>query len=939
VNPSDIQTSAELKAELLRTAAQAESDAAVDKQALFGDAALPSSDLSAFDVAFEAIRQQVLSQMSTGADQLLVIALQEAVSLIDDLRALVDEIGLNAIQMGLAAASGVLIPPTSDDLDDYSDEVKEAQSQARLVGRDLANARARREAARTGQLVATATPTEREDAVDVNGSFVTAGNNSATRPGTSTNQAQQLQEMLRAPILTRLHYVAICTALAQLSSSRAAQQKAQRIHTKLKTLIDQIKRVLDEGFLGVLQDSIQERANAAVTGLVDTLQSKLDAIDAFTKTIAGLPGALVSTVSAIGDIGDQTPLLNSLGTLCGIKGSRFCDFQGLLDIASSLDGDLGLKFPKLPMVGRIQLALVVSGQDQVATIPVIPGQQAELILVEASPAGSTQIKAKFSGDDRPTTTNSAGGTSERPDAFGNGAGSLTLRSPGASVSETVRYTSVTFSNGVYTFNLATPLASRHAPWMVANTDTAQLAGWNDDTRFLPGSQLRVRMPTSQRQKDLVVPSSILIGGNETWSRNGTYKRISSTVIESTTQNTSTLRTFRSWHIGQRILVNGAAMFIDGITDGGNSGYDRATLSASISSATTGSYSINFSSSEIRDLVSVNDVAGSPQILQLGMSSLIGRDHQRLVLSAQKTLRVVPDAVGAFLSSSESPANPNVRTNTRTLPVGSTVVRGRFLDSTQAAIFTPIITGLGSGSLTIAGGSDLSWSAVVSEPDDVLRFTLSTPTTVAAEQAAAVEVETTSMLTQFSLTFDMTWSDPLDNALRQILVMMNRIESQFCKLLSGSSQEMAGNMAILAAGATAASLSLTATRFMLVAWLAPLLINNDMSSLVSQLQAMGAVRAAQALREGRVEDFVAMKPSESTQAGASETLIEELRGRLRDENEYAAYAAASAQVSGQHNSVMMAGAVTADIKIAQRDELQRREQAARNLRRLAEDIPV
>lgn len=982
--PNDIQTAAQLKASLLSISDQELAKARADRAALLNkedsslsaaygadaraelvaqDPALDGilspthsqatdSDFltggsSAFDLLFQNIQQQILAQMPSGANQFMALMLKQAIELIDELREINDEMAVEAAQLGIAAASGLLVPPTQDDLEDYSDEVRSAQDQARFVSRDLANGERRRTAVRTRRLTQTDAASEAIDNPEVDGTFTSPGDSVDTRATTSDAASEQLQSLLRAPILNRVGYVVICTALAQLARTKDARGRAVLAANKLKALIDQIKRVLEDGFLGTMQESIQERANEAVAGVVSQLQSKLDAIDAFTKTIAGLPGPFVSTVTAVGDIADTSPLLASLSTLCGIKGQRFCDFQGLLEIAASIDSQLGLKFPRLPMVGRVELELVVPDEQQVAPVVVVPGQEASLMLAEPAVVGARRLFARFTAEDRQSAASVGGPSVERGDVFGTGPGSLTLTSPGTQAAEQIDYSSVTFSDGVYDFALVSPLTRAHERWFIGNADSARIVNgsfvWDDTVAFPPGAPLRFRMSTTNRGSDLFLPVKALLGNNETWVRAGTGVYLGAGVIEAAEPNTGASRTFRAWHVGQTITVNGVESVITDFIDGGvgPTAFDGVEVSPAPSIAIGARVTVRLALSQAETVTvqAVSQAPGLPTVLNVTTTLPTTKDHGRLLLTPLRTVRVVPEARADFLDPGLAPANGSVRTSVRNLPQGSTTVRAQFADPAQAAIFTPILDALEQGRLTINGGPDLEFSSVTVEPSGILRFAMTAGTPAAALAGSPVLVETTSMLDQFQFEFPSDWSDPIDDQLRSLLVLLNRIESQFCRLLSGSSQDIATNCALLVTAATASSFALTGFRFLLVAWLAPLLITDTLTAQLERLQALGADRAAKALRDGRIDDFVAMKPADSTSAGAIDGKVEAIRAKINDEKEFAAYAAASAEVAGRHQSTMMAGVVMAGIEDAQRAELARREQGAINVKRLAEDISV
>jgi len=979
VKPPDTQTNAELKDELLGAATKQAEDAKADSQALFGDsngnamgqalgsaareelvAANPALDdvldpnhtqlpdgaivgTSAFDEAFESLRRQVLMTIAESADQAIAIVLQEAVDLIDDLRALADQVAIESAKLVAAAATGLLVPPSDEDIEGYRDEVEDAQDQAVLVQRDLANAQARRRALNRGELIQTTAPTEPAQDDEAN-SFAAPGNVSGD-PARTTPAAEMLQDMLRAPILDRIGYVVICSALSSLSTSQETRLRAERAALKLKTVMDQIRAVLEVGFLETLQQGAQERANTAIANVVSLLQSRLDAIDGFLRTRASLPGPFVTTVQAIGDVGDQTPLLNGLGALCGLKGQRFCDFQGLLEIAASLDADLGLKFPKLPMVGRIEMTLAAP-EAEVPRPVIIPGQEADLLLVESVvELGVNIVRAKFRYQDRISSPVAGQGNTQAAMVFGTGGGTLILSTPGTQVTETVTYSGVTYSNGVYSFTLTAAPSQPVERWAVAPVDEARLTGWTPAEKSLDDAVLiKVRSPQDSFERDLSLPTNVVIGFGETWSRNGFCRRSGDTnEIEANAVNSNGSNVFRQWMVGLTININGSPVTIVSVVLGGDGGRDIAIVSDASSLDIDGSGTLDFSFSlaEERTITAMAPRLGSPTTYDATITSALSRDHDRLLLTPAPTVKVVPTLRGTFLDEGATAADDTVRANNRLLPAGATVVRATFADPAQELIFKPILLGLGSGTLNINGSGDLPWSSVTDQGGSpaTLRFVMATPTTTPHAVGVPVEVETTSLLDQFKVQFPSSWSDPIDDWLAGLLVLMNRLESQFCRLLSGSPQNIAVNAGLLAAQATAASFLLTSTRFLLVAWLTPLLTSRTLADQVAALDALGATRAASAVREGRLDDFAAMTSAEGTEAGASEATLEAIRQKAGDENTYRAVASARDEIAGQHLSAVTDGIIAADIQTAQREYLERRRQGAENLKRKAEEIPV
>lgn len=945
-----------------------------------GDTVLSGASSSHFESTFSRAQQDALSAVAGGVDQFVAIVLQEAVKTIDELREVADELAVESAQLASAAASGLLVPPTRDDIEDLQDELASAKSQAILVQREVKNLRARRQASRVADgserqpdefpiarsldgrpLVRTAGASESSDRDD-QGSSLAQGVAGQTRSRIAEEQNEMLQELLRRPALDRVAYIAVCSAIGNMKRSKTARDKAVKATEKLKGIYLAIKNILSGAFLGDLQENLENQAQKSIDGAVDFIQDKIDAADGFLQAIARLPGPFVSTVSAIGEQPQGTPVIDSLSALCGLKGARFCDLQGLIEVAISLDIEFGLRAPALPMFGRAVLTLDPPEESQAPSHVVVPGQEADLILVSLT---GTQLVARFSRQRAPVaydaTTQSF---KERPDVFGNGAGKIVLLGNGTQQDQEVVYSAVSYNAATnnYTFTLTTSPTSR-VPTVRGEADNTALAGltgpaggalpttpvnsWNPTVSFPVGATVVTMRAPEAQARDIVTPCDVAIGYGEQILISGEYDATTAGTVRAL-QGTP----FASWMTGLTIDLGPASATAQAqrrvitYVNPTTVTYAGANVPGHLSGGSRGAFRLTIDAFETRRATSTSP-GPHPDLIAFNLQTPTSRPHARLLALPQAAVRVVPDVRDNNLNAVATPANPDVR-DRDILPAGATVFSATFapLDgqdpaqssAAQDAYWTPILVAAGVGKAFIGGQGPFSYTSVSDEPGPTLRFTLSSGTPQPFAAGTRVEVETMSLLDRFGVEFPDTWFDPIDLWLAQLGDALSRLEAKFCRLLSGSPQDIAASATALSALATAVSLQLTAARFAFMAWLVPLTQANSLTRALDSLDGMGASRASKALREGKISEFASMSAAEGTQEGNFLVVAQEYQQRVTTDEQYRVLAKAVAEIRGRFDSLMAATNAVGNIKAAQAAELERRQLGSRRIQTLQEELP-
>lgn len=928
-------------------------------------AKVPSvGDEPGYEGRFRSSQRDLMMSIANGIDGASAVVLEEAVSVIDDIRSIMDDISSEAAQISLLSASGYLVPPSAEDVEDYRDEVEEARSQAIVTRNELSNLRARRraqaiasgeidqddlfpKAASIGGRPLAAGVGDNEEGVDV--TPLVQGSPSTSRAQAANDQAEMLQELLRAPILKRIHYVAICAAVDAMNRAKSSRADSLKAKDRLVAIYDNLRGILSGDFLSDIKDNLEASAEKSAASVVDLLQEKLDAVDEFTSAVARLPGPFVSTVKSIGDEPDRGPIINSLASICGLKSQRFCELQGLIEIAASIDSDLGLVAPKLPMIGRAVFVLDEPDDTQIEHHVTVPGQEADLILIAGS--GSV-LTAMFSRATAPLEFSSGGSFTERGNVFGDGPGTITVIGNGSAVDVEIDYDSVTWSAGVYTFSLSSPLPAPIVPTVKGESDSVVLTGltsaapgaevttpaqsWNNTIDFEPGASVVTMRAVDTEARDIVTPCDLALGFGESLSVVGQYDASVANKITAITGSP-----FASWMVGLSIDLGpasgqgvGERRVINSFIDEENVTYAGANVPAHLALSRA---AFRFTVDQFEVVRANSVVAGPhPNLLSFSLAATTSKPHARLKAIAQLGVRVVPAVRDENLDESLTPASSSVRDG-GVLPAGSFIVKATYQDVNQDAFFTPVIIGKATGKLFINGQGPLAYTSVADESGPSLSFTLSTATTSAFRTGDTVEVETTSLLDDFNVQFPLSWFDPIDLALANIGERLNRIEAKFCRILSGSGQSVAADANQLSLDAAAVSAQLTLAKFALLAWIVPMVKSQSMTRAIESLEDIGAFEAVDAVKTGQIGRAVAMEPAEGTAHGSAMVSALSYRDSIETEEEYNTVSRIVAINKARHDASIRAASITDDIEKAQREDIEDKLEAAKNLDALQEKL--
>lgn len=371
-----------------------------------------SAARSTFDRILEEGKRELLMEAASNINAFSRQALNQANLILDDFDALLEEIGSEAAKISVAAAAGLLVPPERQHVQELRDQTQVVADEAERSATDLRSARARRRAARlhldglTAEHDATQEldgipQTGRNDPANVSLALATAAAGDPTLqaqamvPGRAGTALGAQSALLQSSVLDRVSYIAICLAIGSLDTSSTTKDRAQRLFARLRALITALMASFEAGFVTQLQGQLQELAADAIDGLADVLQGKLEAFDLWLSTSLPALPTFVSTVNAIGDKASSLPILQSVAAQCGLKMDSFCDFQGLLEVAKSLDAELGLVQPRPPALGRVRLLVVAPEADDFRPTTEAPDQEARMLLVSPVAPGSTEVVARL----------------------------------------------------------------------------------------------------------------------------------------------------------------------------------------------------------------------------------------------------------------------------------------------------------------------------------------------------------------------------------------------------------------------------------------------------------------------------------------------------------------------------------------------------------------
>jgi hypothetical protein len=290
---------------------------------------------------------------------------------------------------------------------------------------------------------------------------------------------------------------------------------------------------------------------------------------------------------------------------------------------------------------------------------------------------------------------------------------------------------------------------------------------------------------------------------------------------------------------------------------------------------------------------------------------------------QRTVRVFPDDQVQFLDFQTFPQGADTRTSVITLPSGSTLVRGTFDDPNQELILGPVLVAASSGEMQVAGSAFFDYDDVAEEAGDVYAFTINAGTPATFEAGDQIVVLTTSIFDQVQVQFAAGWEEPLDDWIRELGRQLTRFESTVCRLLGGRQENFGAVAAALALASASVASTLLTTRILIGSWLLGLPSDDSVDKGLTRLDGAGADRAASSIRDGDIGTFGAMNSGDATSAGAGLNTSQSLSTLEATDVEYA-------------NSQRIA-AILNSRNHAQSEDLQSKEEAAKALERLSEDL--
>lgn len=370
---------------------------------------LTTPNASQFQITFEDTRRQLMFE---GADNLNAFtrqALIRALELIEDIDALLGEMAAEAGKVSVAAAAGLLVPPEREDVVGLRTQTAEVQTQTVKAADGLRSAQARRDAAKrhlqTDPLVPVATPdqgkvdhrfleplAEKPDSppTTLNDGYVAA---SRTAPSLQT-QAQATGRVdqrlttatasLQTSVLDRVGHIAICMAIASLDQSQQDKARALRLFNQLAALVTSIQESMGAGFLSQMQGAFQELIAKDLDNVAGFIQKKLDAFDTWLALAAKSLPTFVSIVDNIGDRASDLPILENLASYCDLNMTSFCQAQGLLEIAKSLDAEVAKFAPRSPALGRVNLLVLAPPANDYRPPEPVPDRETDMYLVAVS---------------------------------------------------------------------------------------------------------------------------------------------------------------------------------------------------------------------------------------------------------------------------------------------------------------------------------------------------------------------------------------------------------------------------------------------------------------------------------------------------------------------------------------------------------------------------
>jgi hypothetical protein len=367
-----------------------------------------------FQITFENTRRQLMFEGASNLNAFTRQALIRARDLIDEIDALLGEMAAEAAKVSVASAAGLLVPPAREEVVDLRTQTATVHEQTVKTTENLRSAKARRDAAKrhlqNDPLVPVATPdqgkvdhrfleplveTPASPPTTLSDGYVAASRTAPSLQAQSQATGRVDQRLttattdLQSSVLDRVGHIAICLAIASLDQSQKNKERAERLFKRLATLVTSIQESMGAGFLSQMQGAFQELIAQTLDNVANTIQQKLDAFDTW---LALAPKALPTFVSIVDNIGDRAsdlPILENLASYCDLNMTSFCQAQGLLEIAKSLDAEVAKFLPRSPALGRVNLLVLAPPAEDYRPPEPNPDRETDMYLV--SLAGTTLV--------------------------------------------------------------------------------------------------------------------------------------------------------------------------------------------------------------------------------------------------------------------------------------------------------------------------------------------------------------------------------------------------------------------------------------------------------------------------------------------------------------------------------------------------------------------
>jgi hypothetical protein len=388
---------------------------------------------SSFDQIFNDLKTAFMTKTTEDVNLAVAACVKRIIVSVDELQALAAVVISETTKISVAAAAGLLSPPSRTDIEELKADGQHLLDEMSSSSADLRSGRAMRRAALGRQDLL---ENNREDMVglpsalgqspgrvleelepdasradDAPGGLgielfapPPAGAPGLAQAGERQNVAdRELSEsskVLQASVLSKVSYLAICQALSVLETGDKTRDKAQKAYIRLQEDVKLLAKTLSPDFNNELRAGSHELVAKSIDALGAGLQSRLNAWDQFLSVSTPKLPTFVSTVENIGDQASNVSFVESLLASCGLRMDSFCDAQGMLEVARSLDKIMGLEPVRFPKLGKSCFTLAPPDPNSDYQTPITrPDREAKLLLAEAVQIGGTQVKARFSRAD------------------------------------------------------------------------------------------------------------------------------------------------------------------------------------------------------------------------------------------------------------------------------------------------------------------------------------------------------------------------------------------------------------------------------------------------------------------------------------------------------------------------------------------------------------